>query len=463
MIITCGNCLSKFKVAPDLIKESGSKVRCSNCQYVFTVYRPGNTIAPEEAVLPLQTQLPLQTESQVPQSDPLADFLNDITPKKERLADTPAQGDHDDFSFSFEETTESPKAGKKNKTDDFDLSIFDDDDDDLDDFALDDDPRPPLRRARRQSEDNFLEEGMADKSQTNDFKGNEKNFEPEKVKPQNFGKNLGLDENPAFEDDQLAPSAQFTSLNAPQSGPPQAEGRREIFSELDGESASFDDERSFNEDEKKNVQEKKSNSSAHLIFLILAILATILAVGIFVMANLGDSNTVALSEGEPNQPATVDNAATPLLGAPPASDSWSDNVSKAIEKLEFPDHGQVRSFLRKNKNAGEILIFTGLVTNKYDKRVSFIRIKGRLEDAEGNISAEREAYAGNILSDDELVTLPINEIQTRLAIKGGQNGSNMNVDAGREVPFMLVFDKLPENLHTYTYHIEPMSVAAGAE
>ncbi|MGL4208358.1 MAG: zinc-ribbon domain-containing protein, partial [Candidatus Adiutrix sp.] len=40
MIITCGQCQSKFKVSPEQIKETGSKVRCSNCQYVFTVYRP---------------------------------------------------------------------------------------------------------------------------------------------------------------------------------------------------------------------------------------------------------------------------------------------------------------------------------------------------------------------------------------------------------------------------------------
>ncbi len=40
MIITCGQCQAKFKVAPEQIKETGSKVRCSNCQHVFTVYRP---------------------------------------------------------------------------------------------------------------------------------------------------------------------------------------------------------------------------------------------------------------------------------------------------------------------------------------------------------------------------------------------------------------------------------------
>ncbi|MDR2934734.1 MAG: zinc-ribbon domain-containing protein, partial [Candidatus Adiutrix sp.] len=40
MIITCGQCQAKFQVAPEQIKVTGSKVRCSHCGYVFTVYRP---------------------------------------------------------------------------------------------------------------------------------------------------------------------------------------------------------------------------------------------------------------------------------------------------------------------------------------------------------------------------------------------------------------------------------------
>ena len=40
MIIMCENCIKKFKIDDKLIKESGSKVRCSDCGHVFTAYRP---------------------------------------------------------------------------------------------------------------------------------------------------------------------------------------------------------------------------------------------------------------------------------------------------------------------------------------------------------------------------------------------------------------------------------------
>ena len=40
MIVQCEQCDKKFKLNPDLIKPSGAKVRCSNCQHVFTVFPP---------------------------------------------------------------------------------------------------------------------------------------------------------------------------------------------------------------------------------------------------------------------------------------------------------------------------------------------------------------------------------------------------------------------------------------
>ena len=36
----CENCIKKFKIDDKLIKENGSKVRCSDCGHVFAAYRP---------------------------------------------------------------------------------------------------------------------------------------------------------------------------------------------------------------------------------------------------------------------------------------------------------------------------------------------------------------------------------------------------------------------------------------
>ncbi|MDR1873062.1 MAG: zinc-ribbon domain-containing protein, partial [Deltaproteobacteria bacterium] len=48
MIITCEECQTKFRVADELIKLTGTRVRCSNCQSVFTVFRPPQTLNPAQ-------------------------------------------------------------------------------------------------------------------------------------------------------------------------------------------------------------------------------------------------------------------------------------------------------------------------------------------------------------------------------------------------------------------------------
>jgi predicted Zn finger-like uncharacterized protein len=40
MIVQCEQCQKQFKLNPDLLKRPAVKVRCSNCQHVFSVSRP---------------------------------------------------------------------------------------------------------------------------------------------------------------------------------------------------------------------------------------------------------------------------------------------------------------------------------------------------------------------------------------------------------------------------------------
>ena len=38
MIITCGKCNTSYELDESLVKETGTQVRCANCQSVFTAY-----------------------------------------------------------------------------------------------------------------------------------------------------------------------------------------------------------------------------------------------------------------------------------------------------------------------------------------------------------------------------------------------------------------------------------------
>ena len=47
MVVTCENCNTGFNLDENLIKESGSKVRCSKCRHIFTAHKPVPVEEPE--------------------------------------------------------------------------------------------------------------------------------------------------------------------------------------------------------------------------------------------------------------------------------------------------------------------------------------------------------------------------------------------------------------------------------
>jgi predicted Zn finger-like uncharacterized protein len=85
MIINCEKCESKFNLDENLIKETGSKVRCSVCKSIFTVFpqmpEEDNTETEHEETVDLDSSLGFEEES---------------------LSDEPGPGKADDFDKVFE-------------------------------------------------------------------------------------------------------------------------------------------------------------------------------------------------------------------------------------------------------------------------------------------------------------------------------------------------------------------------
>jgi hypothetical protein len=179
-----------------------------------------------------------------------------------------------------------------------------------------------------------------------------------------------------------------------------------------------------------------------------------LVIGLLIMSVWQKPQPVALQT--PNKPSGSEPRATP--GAPPANQvAQNPGLNNAPVKepirLNFVQDQESHHY-RVNKTAGRILIITGQVTNGYPQRRSYLRIKGSLKDSRGEVVAERQVYAGNYLTEDDLINSPMPEILASLAIKGGQDNSNVNVPPNKAVPFMLVFDRLPDELSAYI--LEPV-------
>ena len=50
MVVTCENCKTRFNLDENLVKESGSKVRCSKCHHIFIFYKSVPVEEPEPAL-----------------------------------------------------------------------------------------------------------------------------------------------------------------------------------------------------------------------------------------------------------------------------------------------------------------------------------------------------------------------------------------------------------------------------
>ena len=68
-------------------------------------------------------------------------------------------------------------------------------------------------------------------------------------------------------------------------------------------------------------------------------------------------------------------------------------------------------------------------------------------------------YAGNIYSDRQLKGMTMEEIDKGLKNQEGINNANINVKPGGQVPFMIIFDNLPDNLGDF--EVEPVSSSSG--
>lgn len=97
--------------------------------------------------------------------------------------------------------------------------------------------------------------------------------------------------------------------------------------------------------------------------------------------------------------------------------------------------------------------------NTYPHESDFIRLRAVLLGKDNNPLGEQYVFAGNILSDEDLKGLSMPEINTRLSIRGGQMGRNVSIEPRGEIPFMLVFDSLPENLADYHVDVVESSPA----
>ena len=108
--------------------------------------------------------------------------------------------------------------------------------------------------------------------------------------------------------------------------------------------------------------------------------------------------------------------------------------------------------------AGRLFIIRGKIKNEYDHPRSFVKVTGKLYRSDKKLAKKSTVYIGNVISDSELTKMDISAINKRMENKFGAERSNLKIKAGKAVPFMIVFDKLPKNLDEYTVEVASSSI-----
>ncbi len=107
-----------------------------------------------------------------------------------------------------------------------------------------------------------------------------------------------------------------------------------------------------------------------------------------------------------------------------------------------------------------VFVIRGEVWNRSQAPQSLIRVRGNLFDAQGNPLASREVFCGNVLTEADLAKLSPQDVEARLQNEVGEGLSNMDIQPGGRVPFMVVFLPAPEG--ATKFNVEVVQAREGA-
>jgi hypothetical protein len=137
---------------------------------------------------------------------------------------------------------------------------------------------------------------------------------------------------------------------------------------------------------------------------------------------------------------------------PFVSDYFKPQVQDPLGNLKM-ETIDINSKFIKNAKKGKLFVITGRIKNEYSDVRSYVKITGKLYTKGKVISQTETVFCGNVLSDIELSNLDLAAIKKRLSNRLGDNKSNMQIKPGAELPFMVVFSNLPDNLEEFAVEV----------
>ena len=104
-------------------------------------------------------------------------------------------------------------------------------------------------------------------------------------------------------------------------------------------------------------------------------------------------------------------------------------------------------------------VIKGEVKNNYPSHRSFILIMGSILDNKGKVLKRMSVYAGNTFTEKQIKAMSFEELRKGLRNRFGKGRMNFKIKPGGTVPFMIIFEDLPENMSEFA--VEGVSSSPG--
>ncbi len=494
MIITCDNCNTSFDLDDSLVKDTGSKVRCTNCNHVFVAHPPAveeESEAVEISDLDLDDILEIEGGDEEPEL--VIEFEPEDEPEKptpEKEAEIVLGGDVEPeikLEMETEESSDSLDISDIEKMLDGDLS------EEQPEPAESDDEEPELEleldAGEEADEDNLIEDEL-DLSDIEKLLEMDDDLEKEEI-PDEAEPELELDQEPVTEaeEDELKLELDQESedlddlvldleLEQDEDLQLELEDSEDLVLDLDEKDAEAETDFDLDLDSEEEEPEEKPVEKAR---------QPVAAEPAETEKPVPEKETFELgAKDEPEkdqqpQPELEKEAPvfTPALPVPKKSMKAPVMILIILLILAGVGTGAYYFMTQKGKvlvggkigeiapledtfkykfidNAriGKLFVVTGIVENKFNHARSHIQITGELLAKGATVVQQQRVYCGNVIREMELSTIDMNGINNRLSNMSGDNQSNVNVKPGAKVPFMVVFANLPDNIEEYRIQVE---------
>jgi len=106
-----------------------------------------------------------------------------------------------------------------------------------------------------------------------------------------------------------------------------------------------------------------------------------------------------------------------------------------------------------NREAGEIFVVSGEAVNNFKKPRGSIQVKANVLGPKGEILVQKSAYCGNVLSKEQLATLPMAKIEEAMGSPFGDSLANLGVQSGKSIPFVIVLNGVQKNAAEFSVEV----------